>query len=37
MQAVDGELVVPLGPGLGVSVNEQKLAGSIAHRWTVTG
>ncbi|MEJ0087218.1 MAG: mandelate racemase/muconate lactonizing enzyme family protein [Pseudomonadota bacterium] len=36
MQVIDGELVVPLGPGLGVTVNEQKLASSVAQHWTVT-
>jgi L-alanine-DL-glutamate epimerase-like enolase superfamily enzyme len=36
MQVVHGELVVPLGPGLGVSVNEQKIASSVAQQWTVT-
>jgi L-alanine-DL-glutamate epimerase-like enolase superfamily enzyme len=36
MRVVKGELVVPDGPGFGVSVNETKLQPAISHRWTVT-
>jgi L-alanine-DL-glutamate epimerase-like enolase superfamily enzyme len=36
MTVENGELVVPMGPGLGVAVNEEKLRPAIAHQWTVT-
>lgn len=36
LEVVRGELVVPQGAGLGVRINETRLAPAIAHHWSVT-